>query len=218
MFSSLDRVAEALPAVRVVGVPVGGFPPDISWSTIKGSAPPEQDVRTPAFAVNNKLYNATLSSRCAAALGAESYKCGVPHIGYAFLTTPTFIIQSLTDVVIMCGFEGAPCDPVEKALLNPAIWGELNQYGHNATSLISSTVATSKRDEVFAASCLLHTVCCRAERRCDGVRGEGWWAGCRSVGCRVAVALVRPVCALPPLCVIPWHYQYYQSYRYHRYR
>jgi hypothetical protein len=74
--------------------------------------------------------------------------------------------------------------------------------------------STSKRDEVFAASCLLHTVCCRAERRCDGVRGEGWWAGCRSVGCRVAVALVRPVCALPPLCVIPWHYQYYQYYRY----
>jgi hypothetical protein len=97
VFSSLDRVAEALPAVRVVGVPVGGFPPDISWSTIKGSAPPEQDVRTPAFAVNNKLYNATLSSRCAAALGAESYKCGVPHIGYAFLINDADVHHPVAD-------------------------------------------------------------------------------------------------------------------------
>lgn len=126
VFSTVDRVAASLPSVRVLGAPVGGFPPDVHWSTIKGASPPEEDVRTPAFAVNNALYDAVLPPTCAQALGpAQSYLCGVPHIAYQYLATPSFIMESITDVVVLCGFEGMPCKPIAKALLNPEVWAEM---------------------------------------------------------------------------------------------
>jgi len=158
VFTSLDAVAESLPGVRVVGAPIGGFPPDVAWSKIKGAAPPEEDVRTIAFQQNNALYDAFLPKRCVAALGpAESYKCGVPHLAYPFLATPSFIIESLTDVVVLCSFEGMPCKPIPKALLNPAVWGEMDRYAHNVTAMLEKTVLLSGRDGLFAASCLIHT-------------------------------------------------------------
>lgn len=157
VFSTVDLVASSLPDLRVVGAPVGGFPPDLHWSTIKGATPPEEDARTPAFAVNNALYDAVLPPLCAKALASESYKCGVPHLAYPYLSTPSFIMESITDIVIMCGFEGMPCSPPQKALLNPDVWGEINAYGHNATAMFSETVLKSTRDGFFAPNCILHT-------------------------------------------------------------
>lgn len=81
VFSSVDRVAASLPDVRVVGAPVGGFPPEVHWSTIHNATAPEEDLRTPAFAVNNALYDAVLPPTCAAALGPDkAFMCGVPHL------------------------------------------------------------------------------------------------------------------------------------------
>ena len=45
------------------------------------------------------------------------YTCGVPHLAYPYLQTPAFIMESITDVVVLCGFEGMPCAPLDKALL-----------------------------------------------------------------------------------------------------
>lgn len=153
VFSTVDVVAAMLPTVRVLGAPVGGFPPEVFWSTIPGAKAPDQDVRTPAFAVNNALYDAILPLHCAKALGpADSYKCGVPHIAYPYLATPSFIIESITDIVVLCGFEGMP-----QKIADPAVWGEVTAYGRNATSMFESTVLRSRRDGLFAASCILHT-------------------------------------------------------------
>ena len=160
VFTSLDAVADTLrdAGVRVVGAPIGGFPPDLSWSTIRGAEPPEEDLRTMAFQRNNALFDAFLPKRCVAALGeASSYKCGVPHLAYPYLATPTFVIQSLTDVVVLCDFEGMPCKPIAKALLNPEVWWNLDQYAHNATMMLDQTVFNNPRDGLFAASCLIHT-------------------------------------------------------------
>ena len=41
-----------------------------------------------------------------------SYKCGVPHLAYPYLQTPSFIIESISDIVILCGFEGVYMYPV----------------------------------------------------------------------------------------------------------
>ena len=158
VFSTLDLVAASIPEVRVVGAPVGGFPPEVFWSTIKGSSSPAADVRDPAFKVNNELYDAVLPPTCAKALGpARSYQCGIPHVAYPYLQTPVFIIQAKTDVVVTCDFEGMPCKPVAKALFNPDNWHRWDEFGNNATNMLAETVMKSGRDGVFAASCLLHT-------------------------------------------------------------
>ena len=158
VFSTLDHVAALLPSLRVVGAPVGGFPPEIEWSSIKGSTPPNEDVRTPAFAVNNQLFDAVLPTACVAALDSKlAYQCGVPHIAYPYLQTATFIMEALTDIVITCGFEGQPCTPPWKALLNPDNWHRWIQYGQNMTATLANTVMKSERDGVFAPSCLMHT-------------------------------------------------------------
>mgnify|MGYP001192617555 CR=1 FL=1 len=172
VFSTLDAVASQLPDVRVVGAPVGGFPAEITWSTTKGSTPPSEDVRTSAFAKNNALFDAILPFTCAKTLGAsESYKCGVPHIAYQYLQTPTFILEAITDVVITCGFEGMPCKPVWKAFLNPDNWHRWSEYGINATTMFSATVGKSQRDGLFAPSCLLHTGFTLDGPLIDGVNG-----------------------------------------------
>eukprot|EP00041_Stephanoeca_diplocostata_P015966 m.310015 g.310015 ORF g.310015 m.310015 type:complete len:107 (-) comp20207_c0_seq7:68-388(-) len=59
VFSTLDAVAAALPSVAVYGAPVGGFPPEVFWAVGNepGAVAPEEDVRTPAFKVNNALYD-----------------------------------------------------------------------------------------------------------------------------------------------------------------
>lgn len=59
------------------------------------------------------------------------------------------------DVVVTCGFEGMPCKPVDKALLNPNNWKRWNDYGANATSMFTATVHAPHG--LFAPSCLLHT-------------------------------------------------------------
>ena len=158
VFTSLDWVADALPGVRVVGAPVGGMPPEIHWSTVNGSVPPSADVRTPAFASNNALFDSFLPTRCVAAVSAaQAYTCGVPHLSYAHLATPTFVLESLTDVVIMCGFEGMPCKPVARALLDHDVCERFAQYGRNASAMLTASVMRSSRDGLFAPSCLLHT-------------------------------------------------------------
>ena len=160
VFSTLDSVSLRLPNVRVVGAPVGGFPPEIYWSTTKGSHAPEEDVRTPAFKANNALYDGILPYTCANAMGSkESYKCAVPHIAYQYLQTPVMILESLTDVVISCAFEGMPCQPAWKGLLNPDNWKRWGNYGVNASAMFQSTVGQDKRGKngLFAPSCLLHT-------------------------------------------------------------
>ena len=160
VFSTLDRVAALLTpgGVRVVGAPVGGFPPEVYWSRTAGSTPPSEDVRTPAFKANNALFDAVLPPACAAALGEDvRYMCGVPHIAYKYMQTPTFIIEALTDVVISCQFEGMPCSPVVKALLNPDNWNRWAEYGNNCTEMLGHTVLQRARDGVFAPSCLMHT-------------------------------------------------------------
>eukprot|EP00462_Mataza_sp_D1_P026941 CAMPEP_0175175768 /NCGR_PEP_ID=MMETSP0087-20121206/33392_1 /TAXON_ID=136419 /ORGANISM="Unknown Unknown, Strain D1" /LENGTH=206 /DNA_ID=CAMNT_0016467427 /DNA_START=236 /DNA_END=853 /DNA_ORIENTATION=+ len=66
---------------------------------------------------------------------------------------PLFVIEAITDSVVMCGFEGLDCTP--KGLISKAVWGYINQYGHNATKNFAQI--NPKRDGLFAPSCLLHT-------------------------------------------------------------
>ena len=50
-----------------------------------------------------------------------------------------------------------PCSPIDKALLNPQVWEEMDQFAENATTMIKASVWNSARDGIFAANCLLHT-------------------------------------------------------------
>ena len=60
------------------------------------------------------------SSKCVDDMGANaSSLCVVPYHLYDHLETPVFIVEAITDAVIMCGFEGLPCKPVD--LLRPEV-------------------------------------------------------------------------------------------------
>lgn len=159
VFTTVDHVADVLPVVRVVGAPVAGLPPDVEWAVdahVKGAAPPSEDVHTAAFPRINALWDAFLPTRCVAARGHSARDaCGVPHVGYAYVATPLFVMQSLTDIVILCGFEGVPAKV--SALLHPSVARYIEDYAHNATALLTTTVEKSARDGLFAPSCLMHT-------------------------------------------------------------
>ena len=157
VFATVDHVAARLPGVRVLGAPVAGFPPDLNWYHGGGAVVPEEDVRTPAFAGHSKLFNMALAPKCASAMGSDAWRCAVPHIVYPYLRTPMFVIQSLTDVVIMGGFEGVPPHP--SALLRPDVWAFINAYGTNATAMLTSTLLHGSKpaDGLFAPACLIHT-------------------------------------------------------------
>lgn len=154
-FNSVEFVAETLSAAHVLGAPIGGFPPPLQWFPTTNT-PPEEDLRDDAFRANNILYQAYLPKVCAAAVGAESaWRCAIPHFLYPYLTVPVFITESLTDSVVMCEFEGVPCDPPAKALLNQTITAYFAEYGQNATKNFQQ-VLRSTRDGLYAPSCLLH--------------------------------------------------------------
>jgi len=154
VFTNYEYVASKLPFATVVGAPVGGFPPEIEWYTGPGAAPPSEDLHNGQFKTHNELFGSFVNKNCARALGPDSrYLCGIPYLLYPHLQTPLFVIEAITDSVVMCGFEGLDCTP--KGLISKAVWGYINQYGHNATKNFAQI--NPKRDGLFAPSCLLHT-------------------------------------------------------------
>ena len=54
-----------------------------------------------------ELYQSYLPEACVRAVGsADAYKCELPHFSYPHLTVPVFVIEAITDSVVLGGFEG----------------------------------------------------------------------------------------------------------------
>eukprot|EP00039_Didymoeca_costata_P014968 m.247611 g.247611 ORF g.247611 m.247611 type:complete len:388 (-) comp16128_c0_seq10:43-1206(-) len=155
VFNNYEYVAERLQGT-VVGAPVGGFPPAVEWYTGKNSSVPEEDAHDSAFQAHYNLYGAHVNQACFRALipSNEEYKCLVPHLAYHYMTTPMFILEAITDAVVMCGFEGLACDE-HNLLTNKQVWNFINDYADNATQNFLQVNAT--RDGLYAPSCLMHT-------------------------------------------------------------
>ena len=152
VFINYDYVASILEST-LVGVPIGGYVPNIEWYTGKDSSTPPVDVRDPAFIHHRKLYDAYLPENCLQKVGdSNGYKCLIPRHSYKYSNRPLFIIESLTDSVVLTGFEGISRDFL--------FWPEsiktfVSEYGKNASENFGQ-VLKSTRDGMFAASCLLH--------------------------------------------------------------
>ena len=99
------------------------------------------------------LYDAYLPENCLQKVGdSNGYKCLIPRHSYKYSNRPLFIIESLTDSVVLTGFEGISRDFL--------FWPEsiktfVSEYGKNASENFGQ-VLKSTRDGMFAASCLLH--------------------------------------------------------------
>jgi hypothetical protein len=85
----------------------------------------------------------------------EAYFCNVPNHLYGHLATPVFIIEAITDSVVMCGFEGLECTAA--GLLQPAAQEFVESYAANFTKSSARVGPDTPRDGLFAASCLMHT-------------------------------------------------------------
>ena len=155
-FLNYEYVQERLPSVKLVGAPVGGFPPALNWYTGKNSNVPEEDVRDSNFPYLTKLFDAYLPTNCRENIkGGEqnNWKCFVPRLAYPYYELPLFIMEAITDVVIMGGFEGMD-HKIPRAFLNPDVWKWIKEYGVNATNNFKEI--NTKRDGLFAPSCLIH--------------------------------------------------------------
>ena len=64
-FTNYEFVQSKLPFASVIGAPVGGFVPDVTWYNGTYSEVPVVDARTPAFKAHNKLYQAYYPPLCA---------------------------------------------------------------------------------------------------------------------------------------------------------
>ena len=106
VFSNFEYVQAVLPHATVLGAPIGGFVPEIHWFTGAHHTTPPDDLRTPAFRRLVELYQSYLPEACVRAMGADAYKCELPHFSYPHLTVPVFIIEAITDSVVLGGFEG----------------------------------------------------------------------------------------------------------------
>ena len=108
VFINYDYVSSILQST-LIGVPIGGYVPNIEWYTGKDSTVPPVDVRDAAFIHHRKLYNAFLPENCLTNLGdSNGYKCLIPRHSYKYSKRPLFIIESLTDSIVLTGFEGVP--------------------------------------------------------------------------------------------------------------
>ena len=126
--------------------------PEVEWFTGPFATAPPDDVRTAAFPRLTKLYASYLPRGCVAALGVdEAYKCELPHYSYPHLTVPVFIIEAITDSVVLGGFEGMAV----KSLLTKGGAEYAAEYGANSSRNMA-IVLESERDGIFGASCLLH--------------------------------------------------------------
>ena len=103
VFSNVEYVAEVLPHAKVLGAPIGGFVPEIQWFRGPFSSPPPDDLRTPAFVRLVSLYQSFLPRGCVAALGSESWRCELPAFSYSHITVPLFMIEAITDSVVLGG-------------------------------------------------------------------------------------------------------------------
>ena len=156
-FNNVDFVADKLPNSLVLGAPVGGFPPEVNWYTGKGSTVPDEDARDSSFWKNEAFWGSYQQEKCVAELSPvnETDLCTVPYRLYDHLKTPVFIVEAITDAVVMCGFEGLPCKPED--LLLADVRDFIDDYAANFTQSAARLFTDTPRNGLFAASCLMHT-------------------------------------------------------------
>jgi hypothetical protein len=126
--------------------------PEIQWYTGAGSVAAYNDARTPAFQRLVQMWGSHLPQSCVAALGPiYSWKCYLPVLSYPHLTVPSFIIEAITDSVVLGHYE---CMSPQSLTTPGGAWYAA-QYAANVTRNMRAVVA-NKRDGIFAASCLIH--------------------------------------------------------------
>ena len=153
VFANVDHVASRLPHATVVGVPIGGYVPNIVWYLGPHHRTPSEDVRDANFPTLVRLWASFLPRRCAAALGAaHEHLCLVPRIAYKYYDRPLFIMEALTDAVVTSDFEGIP---LWGLFLSPPVQAHLAAYGANASANMAQVLG-NPRDGLFAASCFMH--------------------------------------------------------------
>ena len=92
-FNNLDFVVRSLPDAKVLGAPVGGFPPTVHF--FPGVAPPAEALRDIDFARIVPLFDSYMNAACVKAHAAsDAYTCLIPYKMYQYLETPVFISEA----------------------------------------------------------------------------------------------------------------------------
>jgi hypothetical protein len=125
----------------------------LEWYTGPGHVVPSEDARDDSAEHLVQLWQAYMNPHCVAGTDpGQAHRCILPHFLYRHLTVPLFIAESITDVVIMVGFEGVPADL--NVVLDPLTVYFIEEYARNATANFRQLNST--RDGIFAPSCPMH--------------------------------------------------------------
>jgi len=156
MWPKLEALAARYPNARVSGAPVAGF---YSYSypyTGPDATPPGLASFAPAgLRQLYALYQPVLAPSCVAAYGADPSPCMLSNNSLAFVRTPVFVTEALTDSVQLTAHDDVPASHRTE----PAELAYIKQFSANMSAALAPVLGAGSAPERggFAAACWTHT-------------------------------------------------------------
>jgi hypothetical protein len=176
----LDGIAAAFPSARVTGLSIAGFYlPSYAYSGPK-RLPPDSPSALADFSPEGwrhlyGLYNSSVSLACAAAMQAEPWLCMLAHYSWPFVSTPVFVVQPLTDSIVL----GSHCAvPVQLLSEVPQVASYVAAWQTNMSQALAGIAAAGR---VFAPKCMMHSAFSSERPQVSGatflVAFREWYSG-----------------------------------------
>ena len=149
----LDRIAQALPAARVVGTPIAGYYfPAYPYTGVNHTSSSLADFQPAAWPDHVDLWQSKMDESCVQAKApADQWQCMLANYSYDYITTPVFITEAQTDEVVLTAHDWVPGAYVHEAPEQ----AYLTQWANNMTSGLAR--AMGSHNGVFNAACFIHT-------------------------------------------------------------
>eukprot|EP00605_Chrysophyceae_sp_TOSAG23-4_P002507 GSChrysophyteH1.ASY1.ANO1.2770.1 assembled CDS len=159
VWMNVDYIAERYPRARVTGLSIAGFYYFSTFYTGPGARQWDEqgtmaDFRESAWPATYKLYDAFVDTDCAQR-EASAPGCMVANVSFPYIQTPVFVVQSLSDKVVLQYHDMLPDVSAERRILREQEVF-LHQWQVNMTAAISPA-GPRKVSGIFAAACWIHT-------------------------------------------------------------
>ena len=168
VWTNVDWIAERYPNARVTGLSIAGFyfyadfytgPNARTWSDEGTMA----DFRQSAWPTTYDIYNSFVDKDCENyyinILGSRNGgPCLIANQSFPFIQSPIFVVQALSDEVVLQYHDMLPDISLQKFLL-PEERSFMGTWSFNMTTALSTALGESKHSVagIFAAACYIHT-------------------------------------------------------------
>ena len=164
VWMNVDYIAQRYPNAKVTGLSIAGFYFYATFYTGPGARTWDKngtmaDFRKEAWPRTFDLYSAHVNKKCEAYYneqgpGYNGGPCMQANQSFPFVQSPVFVVQSLSDEVVLQFHDMVP-DITKQSTLEPELVDFMKMWSHNMTEALLA------RDRqvagIFAAACWLHT-------------------------------------------------------------